>query len=224
MIDNFTSGKHANIAQFGARVEVFEGYTQREDCRRACRASRSSSIWRHANLPRRSPTRSPRTDQRDGTFNLRWPLATPSAAACQFASSTPTQSPPTCPKRETACPKPLALSVHKPSRAVLPRLHLFVTVGDHRPPLFQCLRPASGPNSEYAAAIRFRQRRAPQRAATVYGDGEQNPDFTFVDNVVHATCWPPRPPVPPAESITSLAASVCPTTRSSGDQRLLGAI
>ena len=52
---------------------------------------------------------------------------------------------------------------------------------------FNVFGPRQDPTSQYAAVVpRFIRTIADGEAVTVYGDGEQSRDFTFVDNVVGA--------------------------------------
>jgi UDP-glucose 4-epimerase len=52
---------------------------------------------------------------------------------------------------------------------------------------FNVFGPRQDPTSQYAAVVpRFIRAIASDEAVTVYGDGEQSRDFTFVDNVVSA--------------------------------------
>ena len=52
---------------------------------------------------------------------------------------------------------------------------------------FNVFGPQQDPNSEYSAVIpKFIRRLLEGEALTVYGDGEQSRDFTFIDNVVEA--------------------------------------
>ena len=52
---------------------------------------------------------------------------------------------------------------------------------------FNIFGPSQDPNSEYSAVIpKFISRLLNRAPITVYGDGEQSRDFTFVDNVVQA--------------------------------------
>src|SRR5262245_53720781 len=52
---------------------------------------------------------------------------------------------------------------------------------------FNVFGPRQDPTSQYAAVVpRFIRAVADDEAVTVYGDGEQSRDFTFVDNVVSA--------------------------------------
>ena len=51
---------------------------------------------------------------------------------------------------------------------------------------FNVFGPRQNPNSEYAAVIpRFIAALRANRPPTIYGDGEQTRDFTYIDNVVH---------------------------------------
>jgi len=52
---------------------------------------------------------------------------------------------------------------------------------------FNVFGPRQDPRSEYAAVIpRFIEAAKAGRAATIYGDGEQTRDFTYVENVIEA--------------------------------------
>ncbi len=52
---------------------------------------------------------------------------------------------------------------------------------------FNVFGPRQDPNSQYAAVIPiFVTRLLARTSPTIYGDGEQSRDFTFIDNVVHA--------------------------------------
>lgn len=208
VIDNFTSGKRANIAPFGSRVEVFEGdIRSREDCRRACTGV--EVVFHLAAMPSvprsvADPVTTHETNV-NGTFNL---LMAARDAKCRrvvySASSSAYGNLPDLPKRETACPKPLSpYAVHK-------------LVGEQYCHAFTCcygletiaLRyfnvfgPRQDPKSEYAAAIpAFVSAVLRNEAPTVYGDGEQTRDFTFVDNVVHANMLAAKAPHTAGESV-----------------------
>lgn len=52
---------------------------------------------------------------------------------------------------------------------------------------FNVFGPRQDPNSEYSAVIpRFVSAVRDGKSATIYGDGEQTRDFTFIENVIHA--------------------------------------
>jgi len=193
VLDNFSSGKRANLAPFAAKVEIIEGDIRRpEDCAKACRGI--DFVYHEAAVPSvPKSVADPRTSHEaniDGTFNL---LMAARDAKCRrviyAASSSAYGDLPDLPKRETACPAPLSpYAVNK-------------LVGEHYLRTFYCcygletisLRyfnvfgPRQDPKSQYAAAIpAFVSSILKNEPPTIYGDGEQSRDFTFIDNVVQA--------------------------------------
>jgi nucleoside-diphosphate-sugar epimerase len=193
VIDNFSSGKRANLAPFGDRVEVYEGDLRNpQDCRRACDSV--EIVFHEAAVPSvpksvEDPVTSHQANV-DGTFNL---LVAARDAKCRrvvyAASSSAYGEAVELPKRETARPDPLSpYAVNK-------------LVGEYYSRVFACcygletlsLRyfnvfgPRQDPKSQYAAAIpAFVTAILRNEPPTIYGDGEQTRDFTHVDNVVHA--------------------------------------
>ncbi|MBP7935028.1 MAG: SDR family oxidoreductase [Phycisphaerae bacterium] len=193
VLDNFSSGKRQNLAPFSARIEVIQGDIRKpDDCATACKGI--DVIFHEAAVPSvpKSVT-DPRTSHEaniDGTFNL---LMAARDAKCRrviyAASSSAYGDLPDLPKRESACPSPLSpYAVNK-------------LVGEHYLRTFYCcygletisLRyfnvfgPRQDPKSQYAAAIpAFVSAILKNQPPTIYGDGEQSRDFTYIDNVVHA--------------------------------------
>jgi len=201
VIDNFITGKRANLAPFGARVEVFEGDLRSpEDCRRACAGV--EVVFHHAALPSvpksvADPVSSHAANI-DGTFNL---LMAARDAKCRrvvyAASSSAYGDVPDLPKRETARPQPLSpYAVHKLVGeyycSVFTSCFGLETIALR---YFNVFGPRQDPKSEYAAAIpAFVTAVLRNEPPTVYGDGEQTRDFTYVDNVVHANLLAARVP------------------------------
>lgn len=71
---------------------------------------------------------------------------------------------------------------------------------------FNVFGPGQDPASEYSAVIpRFTALALRQQPVTVYGDGEQTRDFTYVENVVRANVAAARADVPPG-SVYNIAA------------------
>ena len=70
---------------------------------------------------------------------------------------------------------------------------------------FNVFGPRQSPFSQYAAVVPlFLTRDRAGEPVTIFGDGEQSRDFTYVDNVVDATISaPPRPRARTAGSSTS---------------------
>ncbi|MFC2174136.1 SDR family oxidoreductase [Acidobacteriota bacterium] len=93
----------------------------------------------------------------------------------------------TGPKEETMCPQPLspyAASKLAGEQYVLAfcRVYDLETVGIR---YFNVFGPRQDPNSEYAAVIpKFVSAFQLKAPCTIYGDGEQTRDFTYIDNVV----------------------------------------
>ncbi|HOW70379.1 MAG TPA: SDR family oxidoreductase [Phycisphaerae bacterium] len=193
VLDNFSSGRRQNLAPFAARIEVIEGDIRKtDDCAIACKGV--DVIFHEAAVPSvPKSVADPRTSHEaniDGTFNL---LMAARDAKCRrviyAASSSAYGDLPDLPKRESACPSPLSpYAVNK-------------LVGEHYLRTFYCcygletisLRyfnvfgPRQDPKSQYAAAIpAFVSAILKNQPPTIYGDGEQSRDFTYIDNVVHA--------------------------------------
>ncbi len=96
---------------------------------------------------------------------------------------------PTLPKHEEMLPNPISpYAVAKLAGEHLhARLYPRLRAGNGDAALLQRLRPLSGSHSHYSGvlAIFCRQMLAGEQP-TIYGDGEQSRDFTYIDNVVHA--------------------------------------
>lgn len=193
VLDNFSTGKRANLAPFASHIEILEGDIRKpEDCARACRDI--DFIYHEAAVPSvPKSVADPRTSHEanvDGTFNL---LMAARDAKCRrviyAASSSAYGDLPDLPKRETACPSPLSpYAVNKLVgehylRAFY-RCYGLQTVSLR---YFNVFGPRQDPKSQYAAAIpAFVSAILKDEPPTVYGDGEQSRDFTYIDNVVHA--------------------------------------
>jgi nucleoside-diphosphate-sugar epimerase len=85
---------------------------------------------------------------------------------------------------------------------------------------FNVFGPRQDPNSAYAAVLpRFMQALLEKRPITIYGDGEQSRDFTYVDNVVHANLLAASAPDAPGRvmnvacgqqfTVNELASKIC---------------
>ena len=105
------------------------------------------------------------------------------------ASSSTTATAPLSPKSKP-CPSPREAPMPPPkSPANLPRrLSRQLRHGHVQPPIFQHLRPAAkSADNAYAAVIAaFAKALLNGKRPSIYGDGEQSRDFTFVDDAVHA--------------------------------------
>ncbi len=193
VLDNFSTGKKKNLMDVLDRIELIEG-----DIRDVEVVNRSVQgvdyILHQAALP--SVPRSiadPKSSTSvniDGTVNLL--VADKDFGVRKFvmaSSSSVYGDTPTLPKHENMHPNPLspyALTKLADEQycQIFSRIYGIKTV---------CLRyfnvfgPGQDPNSQYAAVIpKFIISLLQDLPPTVFGDGEQSRDFTFIENVVQA--------------------------------------
>lgn len=193
VVDNFITGKKENIASFLDDIELIEGdIRDYETCRRALEGV--DFVLHQAALP--SVPRSIKdpllTNEINikGTLNLLLASRDTGVKRFVFASSSSVYGDdPNLPKKEGTLGNPLspyALSklVGEKYCQVFSQLYGLSTV---------CLRyfnifgPWQDPLSPYAAAIpNFISRMLKGERPTIFGDGEQSRDFTYVSNVVEA--------------------------------------
>jgi len=191
VVDNFITGKKENIASFLDDIELIEGdIRDYETCRRALEGV--DFVLHQAALP--SVPRSIKdpllTNEINikGTLNLLLASRDKGVKRFVFASSSSVYGDdPNLPKKEGTLGNPLspyALSklVGEKYCQVFSQLYGLSTV---------CLRyfnifgPRQDPLSPYAAAIpNFISRMLKGERPTIFGDGEQSRDFTYVSNVV----------------------------------------
>jgi UDP-glucose 4-epimerase len=201
VLDDFSSGKRENLAPFAGKIEVVEGDLRKPaDCAKACAGVQI--IFHEGAVP--SVPKSvddPVTSHEaniDGTFNI---LMAAKNAGCRrvvyAASSSAYGDQPELPKRETARPDPLSpYAVNK----LVGEYYLSVfnkcwgleTLSIR---YFNVFGPRQDPKSQYAAAIpAFVAAILRGESPTIYGDGEQTRDFTYIDNVVHANLLAAKAP------------------------------
>ncbi len=192
VFDDFSSGKRANLAHLGDRVEIVEGDLRHdEECLRACYDV--EFVFHEAAIPSvpksvAHPQASHEVNA-DGTFNLLCAAVRQKVRRVIYAASSSAYgNSEVSPKHEGLIPQPLSpYAVQK-------------LLGEHYCRAFyECYRLESislryfnvfgarqDPKSEYAAAIpAFVTAILRGEPPTVYGDGEQTRDFTYIDNVVH---------------------------------------
>lgn len=193
VFDNFASGKRENLTDVAADVEIVEGDLRDPEAVRAAVAGAEVVLHQGAvpSVPR--SIADPATTMAvnvTGTLNL---LLAARDAGCRrvvFASSSSVYgNAPTLPKREEMTPSPLSpYAISKLSGeqlcGVFPALYGLETVALR---YFNVFGPRQDPTSQYSAVIpTFLRALLRGEAPTVFGDGEQSRDFTYVDNVVHA--------------------------------------
>jgi nucleoside-diphosphate-sugar epimerase len=193
VMDNFVTGKRENIAPFTGKIDLVEGdMADPEVCKRACAGVRV--VLHEAALPSvpksvADPVASHRSNIQ-GTFNLL--IAAKDAKVQRFVyagSSSAYGESETLPKVESMASSPLSpYAVQKLTGeyycTVFARCYGLQTLTIR---YFNVFGPRQDPKSQYAAAIpAFITAILENRPPTVYGDGEQTRDFTYIDNVVDA--------------------------------------
>ena len=193
VLDNFATGKRENIAPFLKKIEMVEGdITDPKTCARACKDI--EVVFHLAALPSvvksvADPVSSHRTNA-DGTFNML--IGARDAQVRRFvfaASSSAYGDSVTLPKVESMPPQPLSpYAVQKLAGehycSVFASCYGLQTIALR---YFNVFGPRQDPASQYAAAIpAFVTAILNDRPPTVYGDGEQTRDFTYIENAVRA--------------------------------------
>lgn len=193
VVDNFSTGKPENLAPFLDRIEFIEGdIAEAAICAKACLGV--DVVLHQAALPSvPKSVADPMTTHQanvNGTFNML--LAARDAGVRRFiyaASSSAYGETPTLPKVESMPTQTLSpYAVQKLAGehycSVFARCYGLQTLVMR---YFNVFGPRQDPTSQYAAAIpAFITAILNDRPPTVYGDGEQTRDFTFIENVVRA--------------------------------------
>jgi nucleoside-diphosphate-sugar epimerase len=192
-LDNFDTGKRENLAGFCERMELVE--CDLRDANAAMEACRGVDfIFHTAALPSvpRSVTdpRTSHTANIDGTFNL---LEAARAAGVKrivySASSSAYGDQPGFPRRETMAPMPISPYAVQKLVGEFYMKSYWQVYGLETVCLryFNIFGPRQDPDSPYSGVMaRFTLQMLRGERPTIYGDGEQGRDFTYIDNVVSA--------------------------------------
>ena len=193
VLDNLSTGKRDNLRPFLDKIEMIEGnIADPQVCARACRDVQF--VLHEAALPSvpksvADPAGSHRSNV-EGTFNML--VAAREAGVRRFiyaASSSAYGETELLPKVESIPPQPLSpYAVQKLTGeyycSVFARCYGLQTLSIR---YFNVFGPRQDPKSQYAAAIpAFITAIMSGVPPTVYGDGEQTRDFTYVQNVIEA--------------------------------------
>ena len=193
VLDDFSTGKRENIAPWLDSVELVEGsITDPEVCARALHGA--DYVLHQAALPSvprsiRDPIGSHAANA-TGTLNIL--IAARDAGVKRVvyaASSSAYGNTPELPKREEMVARPLSpyavakLAGEQYCRA----FHASFGVPTVALRYFNVFGPRQDPTSQYAAVVpKFIALALAGESPTIFGDGEQTRDFTFVANVVRA--------------------------------------
>ncbi len=199
VIDNFSSGKRENLAFLesasldSGQFELIDGdITDIDSCRTVM--TDVDYVIHQAALPSvaRSVEDPLKTNEINvkGTLNLLWEAKEAGVKKFVYASSSSAYGDtPSLPKKEDMKPSPLSpYAVSKLTGEYYCR-NFFDLYGLDTVALryFNIFGPRQDPASQYAAVIpRFITAILEGKSPTIYGDGEQSRDFTYIKNVVAA--------------------------------------
>jgi len=193
VLDNFSTGKRENLAPWADRIRVVEGsVTDPNACREAIAGA--DFVLHQAALP--SVPRSLRDPMASHEANTTGTLNVLIAArdahvkrVVYAASSSAYGNTAELPKREDMLPRPLSpyAAAKYAGEQYCRAFHASFGLGTIALRYFNVFGPRQDPTSQYAAVIpKFIVCAQSGEPPTIFGDGEQTRDFTFVRNVVRA--------------------------------------
>ena len=193
VLDDLSGGSEQNLAKVRDKIDLIRGsITEHESIERACRGiDYLLHLAARTSVPRsvKDPLETNRVNV-DGTINVLVAARDARVRRVVFAGSSSVYGDtPTLPKHEQMQPAPISpygvsklvgelygQVFHRVYGLEFVSLRYFNVFGPRQDPG----SPYSGVLSQFITATRDRV------APTVYGDGEQSRDFTFVENVVEA--------------------------------------
>lgn len=193
VLDNFSTGKRENIAPFLEDIELIEGDLRHLDTVRQA-VQGVDYVLHQGALPSVQKSIDYPLDTNEanvrGTLNLLVAARDVGVKRVVYASSSSVYGDtPTLPKTEEMRPAPLSpYAVSKLAGEhycqVFYQVYGLETVALR---YFNVFGPRQDPTSQYAAVIpKFITAMLRGEQPTIYGDGEQSRDFTYVSNVVQA--------------------------------------
>lgn len=191
-VDNFSTGKQSNLIGLEAMEFLAGDLTDPEICARACQGVKI--VFHEAALPSvpRSVADPLTSHQHCATATLNLLIAARDAGVRRViyaSSSSAYGDSPTLPKREDMVLNPISpYAVAKVAgehyMRCFTRVYGLETVALR---YFNVFGPYQDPTSHYSGVLAvFSRRMLAGQQPTIYGDGEQSRDFTYIDNVVHA--------------------------------------
>ncbi len=193
VVDNFSTGKRENLHPFRDQIELIEGdLVVLDDARRAVQDI--EVVFHQAAIPSvprsvEDPLGSNEANV-NGTLNLLVAARDAGVRRVIFASSSSIygDQDPEVPKVETMTPQPI--SPYAVAKMAAERycqvFHLTYGLETVALRYFNVFGPRQDPESMYAAVIpRFIAALLEDKPPTIYGDGEQTRDFTYIGNVIH---------------------------------------
>ena len=192
-IDNFSTGKSANVAGIRSRIELIEADLNAAAA--AAEACRGADYVLHQaampSVPRSvvDPMECNRANV-DGTLSLLIAARDAKVKRVVYASSSSLYGDaPTMPKHEGMLPDPISPYAVAKLTGEYYMTSFYRVYGLETVSLryFNVFGPRQDPTSQYSGVLaKFISCMLRGEQPTIYGDGEQSRDFTFVENVVNA--------------------------------------
>ena len=200
-VDNFATGKRENLEEIRSRIDFLEADindlgAMTDACRGVDYVFHEAAI---PSVPRsvKDPLESNRANV-DGTLTTLQAARTAGVKRVVYASSSSIYGDtPTLPKHEGMLPNPISpYAVSKLAgehyMASFYRVYGLETVSLR---YFNVFGPRQDPTSMYSGVLaKFISGMLRGERPTIYGNGEQSRDFTYIDNVVHANLLAIRAP------------------------------
>jgi len=193
VLDNFSSGRRANLSRMAADIELIEGDIR--DLRAVERAAKGCEVIFHlaavVSVPQTvaQPLDSAMVNDL-GTLHVLEAARKAGSGAVVFASSSAVYGDdPGLPKRENMVPKPLSpYAVQKITGEYYARVyHDLYGIDTASLRFFNVFGPRQDPSSPYSGVISiFMSKAVAQTGPIIYGDGTQSRDFVYVSDVVRA--------------------------------------
>ena len=193
VLDNLSTGRESNLSEVRDQIEFIQGsITDLEKVRAACQGvDYVLHLAARTSVPRsmKEPVETHYVNV-DGTLNVLLAARDAKVKRVVFsASSSVYGETPTLPKRETMTPAPISpYGVTKLMGEVYGKLfHRIYGLEFVALRYFNIFGPRQDPDSPYSGVLsRFNAAFLEDRRPTIYGDGQQSRDFTFVANAVQA--------------------------------------
>src|SRR6476469_1063735 len=192
-LDNFSTGKKENLGEIAGRIEVHEAdITDLDAMHRACKGV--DFVMHQAAIPSvpksvLDPLGSNEANV-DGTVNVLIAARDAKAKRVVYAASSSAYGDaPTLPKHEGMKPDPISPYAVAKLASELYMVSFFRCYGLETVCLryFNIFGPRQDPSSPYSGVLaKFITQMLAGEQPTIFGDGGQSRDFTFIDNVVAA--------------------------------------
>jgi UDP-glucose 4-epimerase len=192
-LDNFSTGKRENVAEVLGQIELHEADLLDMDAlHQACRGV--DFVLHEAAIPSvprsvKDPLGNNRANV-DGTLNLLVACRDAKVKRVVYAASSSAYGDtPTLPKREDMPPNPISPYATAKLASEYYMTSFYRCYGLETVCLryFNVFGPRQDPSSPYSGVLaKFITQMLNGEAPTIFGDGEQSRDFTYVDNVVNA--------------------------------------